>query len=111
MRQNYVAHMDDNEDTQRKRNEYFDAVKRDVGELIGYKVPRPLLAKMLNEDIATVSDDAWMKEAYESVYRAFDNFEIEAYYNEVSQSQIDHIIAHFEMLLEAEGKGQDEIPE
>ena len=84
MRQNYVDHMDDNEDTQRKRNEYFDAVKRDVGELIGYKVPRELLAKMLNEDIATVSSDAWMKEAYEGVYRAFDNFEIEAYYNDVS---------------------------
>ena len=60
MRQNYVDHMDDNEDTQRKRNEYFDAVKRDVGELIGFKVPRELLAKLINEDIATVSSDAWM---------------------------------------------------
>ena len=86
IRLNYVDHMNEStyEATQKLRGDYYEALGKDISNMVAFTIPSKLMAKMVNEPLAIVETDEWKQNAYDAVLASFDKFDGERFLNEVN---------------------------
>ena len=74
--------------------------------MVAETIPKDLMAGLMGETVEFVSTPEWEAGARKAVEDSFhQNFDGQAFFDEVDQTQIEHIVAHFKALT-GQGAGQ-----
>ena len=75
--------------------------------MVATTIPKDLMAGLMGDTIANVSTPEWEDGARKSVEDSFhQNFDDKAFFDEVDQTQIEHVVAHFKAVTAGQGAGQ-----